>query len=387
MSRALLNVTRALRLSHTTTHLRLRIPYRPASTAAAAKAAENLQSLIREKINGVSSALSDITSYADWSAIEKEAEGLKSQLQDEKAWEDKAQIAQTMKLQTRLGRLEKQLSGYRQLQTAVSDVRELAEFADTDMQEQLLPELDELLNTSQETLVGLWLSDPVDANSAYIDIHAGSGGTEACDWASMLTRMYTRWANSQNYTVEIVNEALGDVAGIKSTTLLVSGQYAYGYARVRVTPHFEEDSQETGIEINPSDLKITTMRSQGAGGQHVNKTESAVRVLHVPSGIIVSCQVERSQHQNRRLAIALLRSKLYELEQNKREREKSDAHGSLPDISWGSQIRSYVLHPYQLIKDVRTNYEITGGGVNRVLEGDLTGFMEANLRTFRAKKK
>lgn len=413
MSRSLLNIARTLRASHRAPRLTPLSSSRAASTTTAAKAAENLQSLIREKLNGVSNALSDITAYADWAAIEAEAEGLKNQLQDERAWEDKAQIAQTMKLQTRLGRLEKQLSSYRQLQTAVSDVRELAEIADVDMQQQLLPELDGLLNTSQETLVALWLSDPVDANSAYIDIHAGSGGTEACDWASMLARMYTRWAHSQNYTVEIVDESLGDVAGIKSTTLLVNGPYAYGYARyetgvhrlvrtspfdangarhtsfasVRVTPHFEEDSQETGIEINPSDLKITTMRSQGAGGQHVNKTESAVRVLHVPSGIVVSCQIERSQHQNRRLAIALLRSKLYELEQTKRERAKSDAHGSLPDISWGSQIRSYVLHPYQLVKDVRTNYETTGGGVDRVLDGDLSGFMEASLRTFRAKKR
>ncbi|EKM59316.1 uncharacterized protein PHACADRAFT_113877 [Phanerochaete carnosa HHB-10118-sp] len=412
MFRSLLGVTRALHLSHHIAHPRPQILFRPASTAAAVKAAENLQSLIREKVNRVSNVLLDITAYADWSAIEEEAESLKDQLQDEKSWEDKAQIAQTMRFQTRLARVEKQLSSYRQLRAAVSHVRELAEFADADMQEQMLPELDELLDTSQKTLVALWLAGPVDANSAYLDIHAGSGGTEACDWASMLARMYTRWAHSQNYTVEVFDESLGDVAGIKFTTLLINGPYAYGYAQyemgvhrlvrtspfdsngarhtsfasVRVTPHFEEDSQDTGIEIKPADLKITTMRSQGAGGQHVNKTESAVRVVHVPSGIVVSCQQERSQHQNRRHALALLRSKLYELEQTKREREKSDAHGSLPGISWGSQIRSYVLHPYQLVKDIRTNFEATGGGVDRVLDGELSGFMEASLRTFRAKR-
>lgn len=261
-------------------------------------------------------------------------------------------------------------------------------------------------------MVGLWLSEDVDANSAYIDIHAGSGGTEACDWAAMLARMYTRWAHSQNFEVQIVDESAGDVAGIKSTTLLVSGPFVYGYtqyetgvhrlvrnspfdakgarhtsfASIRVSPYFEDDAQGPDIEINPSDLEITTMRSNGAGGQHVNKTESAIRIVHIPSGIVVSCQQERSQHQNRRQAMSVLRSRLYELERSKRVRAKAEAHGTLPDISWGSQIRNYVLHPYQLVKDVRTDFEVSGGGVNRVLDGDLGSFMEASLRKLRARK-
>ncbi|KIP12722.1 hypothetical protein PHLGIDRAFT_60986, partial [Phlebiopsis gigantea 11061_1 CR5-6] len=268
---------------------------------------------------------------------------------------------------------------------------------DDELQEQLISELDTLVTTSQKTLVGLWLSEDVDANSAYIDIHAGSGGTEACDWAAMLARMYTRWAHSQNFEVQIVDESAGDVAGIKSTTLLVSGPFVYGYtqyetgvhrlvrnspfdakgarhtsfASIRVSPYFEDDAQGPDIEINPSDLEITTMRSNGAGGQHVNKTESAIRIVHIPSGIVVSCQQERSQHQNRRQAMSVLRSRLYELERSKRVRAKAEAHGTLPDISWGSQIRNYVLHPYQLVKDVRTDFEVSGGGVNRVLDGDL----------------
>jgi len=281
--------------------------------------------------------------------------------------------------------------------------------ADTQMQGDLVSELEALHTRASEYLVSLWLSEPTDPNSAYIDVRAGSGGTEACDFASMLARMYTKWGHSRGFTVQTVDESLGDVAGIKSTTLLVTGPYAYGYAQyetgvhrlvrvspfdsagarhtsfasVRVSPYFDENSDDVGIELNVSDLKITKMRSQGAGGQHVNKTESAVRIVHVPSGITVTCQQERSQHRNRAVAMSLLKSRLYEVEMQKKAQTKVEAYNTLPEIGWGSQIRSYVLHPYQLIKDARTGHEAGTAGYQGVLDGELGGFMEASLRKFR----
>ncbi|KAI0089065.1 peptide chain release factor [Irpex rosettiformis] len=272
--------------------------------------------------------------------------------------------------------------------------------SDEELRADLIVELDRLRQTCDDALTKLWLSGPHDINSAYLDIHAGSGGTDACDWASMLVRMYTKWAYSRNYTVKLISETTGDVTGIKHATLLVQGSYAYGYAQyetgvhrlvrtspfdakgarhtsfasVRVTPYLEsQDLQDRGIKLNEADLKVTTMRSQGPGGQHVNKTESAVRAEHIPTGITVTCQQERSQPMNRRLAIDLIKHKLYELKLRKRERSKADAHSQLPEISWGSQIRSYVLHPYRLVKDTRSGYEVCGNWqVDAVLDGEIT---------------
>ncbi|KAI0346872.1 peptide chain release factor 2 [Trametopsis cervina] len=295
-----------------------------------------------------------------------------------------------------------QLPSIDALREEFKGIQELAELAESDheLQEELIPELERLKAAVDDALLDIWLSGPYDVNSAYIDVHAGTGGADACDWASMLVRMYTKWAHARNHSVNVVSESPGDTIGIKAATIHIQGRRVYGYARhesgvhrlvraspvdgkgvrhtsfasVQVSPYFEKhDWNDVGIKLNDADLRITTMRSQGPGGQHVNKTESAVRVEHIPTGMTVTCQQQRQQSVNRKLAIDLLRSKLYDLEMKKREKSKADMHNELLDISWGSQIRSYVLHPYQLIKDHRTGYEVTGHKqVDAVLGGEIS---------------
>ncbi|OCB86201.1 hypothetical protein A7U60_g6790 [Sanghuangporus baumii] len=329
--------------------------------------------------------------------------------------------------QQQLVHLQKQTSSLKEIQSSFESLSELSSLAnesgDDQLYDELLPELEALRNRADELTKSLLLSSPADPHGAYIEIKAGSGGTEACDWAGILSRMYTRWAQSRGFDVSVAEETIAEIAGIKSRTLRVDGAYAYGYAQfesgihrlvrmspfdsagqrhtsfasVQVSPYFgeEDDIDEKGgtssgsgagkdlVEINFADLKIQTMRSSGAGGQHVNKTESAVRITHIPTGIVVACQQERSQARNRVVALSLLKSRLYDIEQLKKAQAKATTHSNLPEITWGSQIRSYTLQPYQLIKDVRTGYEVGTGGVHAVLDGDLDGFMEAGLRHFR----
>jgi peptide chain release factor 2 len=244
------------------------------------------------------------------------------------------------------------------------------------------------------------LSGEHDLRDAIVSIHPGAGGTESQDWAEMLMRMYLRYCERKGWDAETIDYQAGEEAGLKSATLMVRGEYAYGYlkaetgvhrlvrispydaakrrhtsfASVLVTPDIDEDID---IEINDKDLRVDTYRSSGAGGQHVNVTDSAIRITHLPSGIVVTCQNERSQHKNRATAMHLLKARLYQLEVEKRKEEQQKIEGEKKDIGWGSQIRSYVLQPYQLIKDVRTNYEV--GDPQRVLDGDLDGFIEAYL--------
>ena len=243
-------------------------------------------------------------------------------------------------------------------------------------------------------------SNPMDPNNCFIDIQAGSGGTEAQDWAAMLERMYLRYCERKGYRVELLEESPGEVAGIKSATLKVSGDYAYGHLRtesgvhrlVRKSPFdannrrhtsfasvfvYPEADETIEIEINPADLRIDTFRASGAGGQHVNKTDSAVRITHLPTNIVVQCQNDRSQHRNRAEAMAMLKSRLYELEMRKREQEKKALEDSKTDIAWGHQIRSYVLDQSR-IKDLRTNVEI--GNTQAVLDGELDEFISASLK-------
>lgn len=245
------------------------------------------------------------------------------------------------------------------------------------------------------------LSGKYDLNNAIVTIHPGAGGTESQDWAEMLYRMYTRWANNNGYTVKELDYLDGDEAGLKSVTFLISGEYAYGYMKsekgvhrlVRISPFdaggrrhtsfasveiLPEITEDIEIDINPDDLRIDTYRASGAGGQHINKTSSAVRITHIPTNIVVACQTERSQIQNRETAMKMLKSKLLDLKEQEQKERIEDLKGEQKDIAWGSQIRSYVFCPYTLVKDHRTNYEV--GNVQNVMDGDLNGFMISYLK-------
>ena len=250
------------------------------------------------------------------------------------------------------------------------------------------------------------LSGEADSNDAYLEIHAGAGGTEAQDWASMLLRMYSRWAEAHKYVLELIDETYGEEAGLKSVTIRISGIRAYGWLKgesgvhrlVRISPFDANARRHTSfasvwiypvindkieIEINESDLRIDTYRASGAGGQHVNKTDSAIRITHIPTGIVVSSQIDRSQHRNRAIAFEMLRARLYELELRKREEAQNAIESLKGEIGWGNQIRSYVLQPYQLVKDLRTGFEI--GNAQSVLDGDIDGFLETSIAYKRQK--
>ena len=244
------------------------------------------------------------------------------------------------------------------------------------------------------------MNDEVDQNNSFLEIHAGAGGTESQDWAAMLQRMYVRWAESKEFDISLLQESKGEEAGIKSSTLKISGDYVYGRLKresgihrlVRISPFdsnkkrhtsfasiwvYPEIDDKVEIEINEGDLRIDTYRASGAGGQHVNKTDSAVRITHIPTHIVVQCQSGRSQHKNKSNAMAMLKSRLYEIELQKRKEEENKINSAKKDIGWGNQIRSYVLHPYKLIKDLRTNYEASN--VNDILDGNIDKFLEKSL--------
>jgi peptide chain release factor 2 len=260
--------------------------------------------------------------------------------------------------------------------------------------------LEDLLKQAQHRQIEALFSGEADANDTYVEVHSGAGGTESCDWARMLFRMYARWGERHKFKVEVIEETAGEEAGIKSGTLLVKGHNAHGWAKtesgvhrlVRISPFDSNARRHTSfasvwvypvvddrinIEINEADCRIDTYRSSGAGGQHVNTTDSAIRITHIPSGIVVACQSERSQHKNRATAWNMLRARLYERELEIREAEANKAAASKTEIGWGHQIRSYVLQPYQLVKDLRTG--VTSGTPSDVLDGDLDDFMQASL--------
>lgn len=273
----------------------------------------------------------------------------------------------------------------------------------------MLSELQAQLDETDQILAQIeferMLGGEADPNNAIVSINSGAGGTESCDWASMLNRMLLAYCNKRGWDVSIVDYQPGEEAGIKSTTFTVEGEYAYGYLKaeagvhrlVRISPYdasarrhtsfasvfvFPEIDDNIEVEINEGDLRIDTYRASGAGGQHVNKTDSAVRITHMPTGIVVQCQNERSQHKNRAFAMKMLRSRIYELELQKKQDELDAVHAQKKDIAWGSQIRSYVLHPYRMVKDLRTGHEV--GDTDAVLNGRLDDFIEAYLIKFGA---
>ena len=322
-------------------------------------------------------------------------------VEDPSVWSDNARAQE-------LGRERKSLEGVvhtlQHLWDEVHSAQELFELARGEDDESTLVAIEGDATGLEKTLAEMefrrMFSNPVDPNNCFIDIQAGSGGTEAQDWASILMRMYLRYCERKGFSTEILEESPGEVAGIKSASIKVTGEYAYGHLRTEVGVHrlvrkspfdansrrhtsfasvfvYPEVDDTIEVEVNPADLRIDTFRASGAGGQHINKTDSAIRITHLPTGIVVQCQNDRSQHRNRAEAMAMLKSRLYELELRKRNEEKQALEDSKTDIGWGHQIRSYVLDQSR-IKDLRTNVEI--GNTQAVLDGDLDDFIEASLK-------
>lgn len=337
--------------------------------------------------------------FFDADSKRKELEILEARIGEPDFWND-SQNAQ--KIVQQRSRIEKALTHQENFETAISDAEVLFEFAETDESSgQELQNLIAKLETEvAEAETQSLLSGETDANNAICSIQSGAGGTDAQDFAEMLLRMYLRWAERKGFKVEILDEQSGSEAGIKSATFRVEGEYAYGllsaeagvHRLVRISPFNSGGSRETSfaslfvspeidenieVEINDKDLRVDTYRSSGAGGQHVNVTDSAVRITHLPTGIVVTCQNQRSQIQNRAVAMQVLRSKLYELEMEKRKSETAELEANKQDISFGSQIRNYVLHPYRLVKDTRTKFEVTD--VDAVLDGAIDEFIKEFL--------
>ena len=299
-------------------------------------------------------------------------------------------------------RAQRKLKTFRQLESEAGDLDELAEMAadDEEMASELATQLASVERRLGELEEARLFSGSYDAGDAVVTVHAGAGGTDSQDWAEMLLRMYLRWAERRGFEVEMAEASAGEEAGLKSATFIARGENAYGlfaaergvHRLVRISP-FDSSSRrhtsfaqvdvgplvegDVAVDIDESDLRIDTYRASGAGGQHVNKTDSAVRITHIPTGIVVQCQNERSQTQNKAVAMQLLRSKLIELEERKRAEELEKARGEVKDVAWGSQIRSYVLHPYTMVKDHRTEHEV--GDVQRVLDGDIDEFIRDYL--------
>jgi peptide chain release factor 2 len=323
------------------------------------------------------------------------------ELEDPRIWESPERAQALGKEKKELDGIVGTLTG---LDTGLADSRELFELARAENDEATMRSVKEDVERLGKTVGDLefrrMFNNPLDPANCFIDIQAGSGGTEAQDWAAMLMRMYLRYCERRGYRTEILEESAGEVAGIKSASIKVEGEYAYGYLRTEVGVHrlvrkspfdsnarrhtsfasvfvYPEVDDSIEVEINPADLRIDTYRSSGAGGQHVNKTDSAVRITHLPTNIVVQCQNDRSQHRNRAEAMQMLKSKLYELELRKRQEQQQKLEDSKTDIGWGHQIRSYVLDQSR-IKDLRTNYEV--GNTQAVLDGDLDDFIAASLK-------
>lgn len=317
-------------------------------------------------------------------------------------WDNQELAQQTTREVSELKRIIKRWQNVHELYEDVQVLLELVEESeDQDLQGELTGSLERLEREVDRLELESLLSGEYDASNAILTIHPGAGGTESQDWASMLWRMYTRWAEDQGYGVEVLDHQPGDEAGIKDVTLLIKGLHAYGYLKsekgvhrlVRISPFdssgrrhtsfssvevLPEIEDDVSVEINPDDLRIDTYRSSGKGGQHVNRTDSAVRMTHLPTGIVVQCQSERSQIQNRETCMRMLRAKLAELHERERQEQMSDVKGELKKIEWGSQIRSYVFQPYTMVKDHRTGHEM--GDIGGVMDGDLEGFVTSYLQ-------
>ncbi len=333
---------------------------------------------------------------------EKELKELESKTTENDFWNDTDNSSKVLK---QINSLKSKVEGFKKLNNELNNLLEMSELLQVEEDEELAKELLKSTDTLEKDIEKLeittLLSGKYDNNNAILTIHPGAGGTEAQDWAEMLYRMYTRWANANGYEVKELDYLEGDEAGLKSVTFSVNGDYAYGYLKgemgvhrlVRISPFdaggrrhtsfasvevLPEITDDIELDINPDDIKMDVYRASGAGGQHINKTSSAVRLTHIPTGIIVACQTERSQFQNRDTAMKMLKSKLLNLKEKEQKDTIDELKGIQMDIAWGSQIRSYVFCPYTLVKDHRTNYEV--GNVQAVMDGDLNGFIDSYLK-------
>ena len=333
---------------------------------------------------------------------EQELKLLEEQTTQNDFWNDTDNSSKVLK---QINNLKSKIEGYKKIKSELDSLLEMSEFLqleeDDEMCKELLKSTSKIEKEIEKLEITTLLSGKYDNNNAILTIHPGAGGTEAQDWAEMLYRMYTRWANDNGYEVKELDYLEGEEAGLKSVTFSVIGEYAYGYLKsemgvhrlVRISPFdsggrrhtsftsievLPEITDDADIEINPDDIKMDVYRASGAGGQHINKTSSAVRLTHIPTGIVVACQTERSQFQNKDTAMKMLKSKLLNLKEKNQKDTIDELKGIQMDIAWGSQIRSYVFCPYTLVKDHRTNYEV--GNVQAVMDGDLNGFIDSYLR-------
>ena len=352
-------------------------------------------------VDTINAALALLRQSLDWDRALRRLDELNARVEDQSLWNNPKEAQAVMRERRRL---DEAIGATRAIERELADTVELIEMADAEGDSEMADEgtdaLAQLAGRAQADKVKALLAGEADANDTYLEINAGAGGTESQDWAEMLQRMYTRWAERHGYKVELVDYHAGEQAGIKSATLLVKGENAYGYAKVesgvhrlvRISPYDSAARRHTSfssvwvypviddnieVEINEGDLRIDTYRASGAGGQHINTTDSAVRITHLPTGIVVQCQNQRSQHKNKAEAYNQLRARLYERELAEREAISNAENATKTDIGWGHQIRSYVLQPYQLVKDLRTG--ATSTSPSDVLDGDLDTFMAAAL--------
>ncbi|APG62338.1 peptide chain release factor 2 [Sphingorhabdus lutea] len=349
----------------------------------------------------IDAALDLVRLSLDWDRALRRLDELNARVEDPDLWNDPKQAEAVMKERRHL---DAAICAAKEIKADKEGTLELIELAemedDTSLADEGVASLKKLAERADKDKVQALLSGEADGNDCYIEIHAGAGGTESQDWAEMLLRMYQRWSEKRGYKIEMVEYQAGDQAGIKGATLLVKGENAYGYAKtesgvhrlVRISPYDSSARRHTSfssvwvypviddnvdIEINEGDLKIDTYRASGAGGQHVNTTDSAVRITHMPTGIVVASQNDRSQHKNRATAMGMLRARLYEAEMQRREAEASGEYAAKTEIGWGHQIRSYVLQPYQMVKDLRTG--VTSSAPGDVLDGDIDQYIAAAL--------
>ncbi|MFH1153620.1 MAG: peptide chain release factor 2 [Pseudomonadota bacterium] len=362
---------------------------------------------LKQTITSFSTKLDQLRSIFDLPAKRLRFRELESILGKGDFWNDPERATTLLKERTRILEL---IDAWEALHRDIEDAETLLEMAleesDKDAEAEVDLQLKDLAKRIKTFSIAIMLDGEDDTKNAIVSINAGAGGTDSQDWAEMLFRMYTRWMNKKGYKVQIIDYQPGDEAGLKGATFTVAGENCYGYMKVesgihrlvRISPFnasgkrqtsfasvfvYPEIKDEIVIDIDEGDLRIDVFRASGSGGQHVNKTSSAVRITHLPTGVVVQCQQESSQHRNKEIAMSVLQSRLYQLEKDKQNKKMQDLHDTKDDIAWGNQIRSYVLHPYRLIKDHRTDFEV--GDVDRVLDGDLDQFIEEALLSGKVK--